>query len=85
MIDVKLEVSQVGGGWKQIACDVVHHDDGSPVLQVPAREDELFPSQEIALAALKGRVAFELQQNHIHESGDSVRWHITIHSPETNR
>ena len=80
MIDVKIELSQVSGGWKQIACDVVHHGDQTPVLQVPAREDEVFPSQEIALATLKGRVAFELQQNHIHESGDSVKWHITIHS-----
>jgi hypothetical protein len=85
MIDVRIEVSQVPGGWKQIACAVVQHNDQTPVLEVPAREDEVFPNQEIALATLKGRVAFELQQHHIHESGDSVRWHITIHSPQIKR
>jgi hypothetical protein len=85
MIDVKIEVSQVPGGWKQVACDVVQHGDQTPVLEVPAREDEVFPSQEIALATLKARVAFELQQHHIHESGDSVKWLITVHSPQTQR
>ena len=81
MIDVTIEVSRVPGGWKQITCDVVHHDDQAPVLQVPAREDEVFPSQEIAISTLKSRVAFELQQHHVHESGDSVTWHIKVHSP----
>jgi hypothetical protein len=85
MIDVKIEVSQSPGGWKQVACDVVQHDKQTPVLEVPAREDEVFPSQEIAIETLKGRVAFELQQNHIHESGDSVKWHIKIHPFEAQR
>jgi hypothetical protein len=67
----------------QMACDVLRHEEQIPVLQIPAREDEVFPSQEIAIATLKGRVAFELQQNHIHESGDSVRWHIKVQSPQT--
>lgn len=83
MIDVRIEVSQVPGGWKQVACDVVQHDEQTPVLEVPAREDEVFPSQEVAIATLKGRVAFELQQHHIHESGDSVRWQINIHSSDS--
>jgi hypothetical protein len=83
MIDVKIELSQAPGGWMQMACDVLRHEEQIPVLQIPAREDEVFPSQEIAIATLKGRVAFELQQNHIHESGDSVRWHIKVQSPQT--
>jgi hypothetical protein len=82
MIDVKIELSQVPGGWKQVACDVVQHGEQTPVLEVPAREDEVFPSQDIALATLKGRVAFELQQNHIHESGDSVKCQIKIRSSQ---
>jgi hypothetical protein len=81
MIDVKIEVSQISGGWKQVLCEVVQHDEQIPVLQVPVREDEVFPSQEVAVSTLKGRVAFELQQHHIHESGDSVIWHIKVHSP----
>jgi hypothetical protein len=57
----------------------VQHDEQIPVLEIPGREDEVFPSKDIAIATLKGRVAFELQQSHLHESGDSVRWQIIIH------
>jgi len=84
MLDGRIELRPVPGGWEQVVCDVVHHDQQTPVLEVPAREDEVFPSADIALSTLKGRIAFELQQNHVHESGDSVKWQIKIH-PQPER
>jgi hypothetical protein len=63
----------------------MQHAEQTPVLQVPAREDKAFASHEIAIATLKGRVAFDLQQNHIRESEDNVRWHINIHPPQIRR
>ena len=85
MIDVRIELSPVPGGWKQVACDVRQPGEQIPVLEVPAREEEVFPSADIALTTLKDRVAFELQQNHVHESGDSVKWQIKIHFSQPER
>jgi hypothetical protein len=76
MIDVYIELRQVLGGWEQVGCVVELHGDHIPVLEIPAREDEIFPTKPIAIATLKERVAFELQQNHVHAS---VQWHIKTH------
>ncbi len=79
MIDVKIELRQVDGGWEQLLCAVTPHNEQAVVLDIPARVEEIFPSRDIAIATLKERVSFELQQNHRHESGDDIRWLITVH------
>ena len=79
MIDVKIELRQVPGGWEQVRCTVALHEGQVVVLDIPSRVDEIFPSQELAVAMLKERVTFELQQNHRHESGDDIKWLITVH------
>jgi hypothetical protein len=79
VIDVKIELRQTAMGWEQIDCSAELRGEQVTVLDVPARVDEIFPSKDIAIATLKERVTFELQQHHRHESGDDVNWLITIH------
>jgi hypothetical protein len=79
MIDIKIQLRQKGDGWEQVACTVELRHRHVPVLDIPAREDETFPTKEQAIATLKERVTFELQQNHRHESGSDVRWQIEIY------
>lgn len=79
MIDAKIELRQVAGGWEQVRCSAILHDEQVVVLDIPARVEEVFPSQDIAIALLKERVTFELQQNHRHESGEDIKWLITVH------
>lgn len=79
MIDVKIELRQKGDVWEQVACTVEPRNRHVPVLDIPAREHETFPTKEQAIATMKERVTFELQQNHRHESGSDVRWQIKIH------
>ena len=79
MIDVKIELRQVAGGWEQLLCAVTSHDEQTVVLDIPARVGEIFPSRDIAIATLKERVSFVLHQNHRHESGVDIKGLITVH------
>lgn len=78
MIDIRIELRRTEVGWEQVACSVQQRETHTTVLDVPARVGETFPSKELAIAALKERVTFELQQHHRHESGQDVRWLITV-------
>lgn len=78
MIDIRIELRRTEAGWEQVTCFVLQRETQATVLEVPARVGETFPSKELAIATLKERVTFELQQNHRHESGQDVRWLITM-------
>ena len=85
MIDVKSELRQKGDVWEQVACLAELRNRHVPVLEIPARVDETFLTKEQAIATMKERVTFELQQSHRHESGSDVRWQIKTHptTPDT--
>ena len=84
VIDVKIELRQQGGVWELVACSVELHDQHVLVLDIPPRLDETFATQEAAIATVKERVTIELQHNNRHESGDDVKWQITIHPTESS-
>lgn len=84
VIDVKIELLQHQGLWELMACSIEQRDQHVPVLDIPPRLGETFATKEAVLTTIKERVTIELQHHHRHESGDDVKWHITIHPGDSS-